>query len=101
MVNDDIVTTLRGECQCSDNCRDVGDPCISMRAADEIERLRATLKKAEVVLLEGAELVKDALADRDRWKNWAIDYACDDTKCECDRCLAVRAAWEAAVNGDR
>lgn len=49
-------------------------------AADEIERLQADVK---------------------RWSNWAIDYACDDTKCECDRCLAVRAAWEAAVNGDR
>lgn len=37
---DDIVTRLRNECQCSDDCRAVNDPCISMRAADEIERLR-------------------------------------------------------------
>lgn len=50
------------------------------RAADEIERLRADVK---------------------RWRDWAIDYACDDMKCECDRCLAVRAAWEATVNGNR
>lgn len=47
-----------------------------MRAADEIERLRADVK---------------------RWSNWAIDYACDDMKCECDRCTDVRTAW----NGDR
>lgn len=49
-------------------------------AADEIERLRADVK---------------------RWSNWAIDYACDDMKCECDRCLTVRTAWEATVNGNR
>ena len=49
-------------------------------AADEIERLRADVK---------------------RWSNWAIDYACDDMKCDCDRCLEVRAAWEAITNGDR
>ena len=37
---DDIVTQLRNECQCTDDCRAVNDPCISMRGADEIERLR-------------------------------------------------------------
>lgn len=40
-MSDDIVTQLQNECQCSDDCRAVNDPCISMRAADEIERLRA------------------------------------------------------------
>ena len=93
-MTDDLVTRLREEADswCHDSAVRV-----FLEAADEIERLRATLKKAEVVLLEGAELVKDALADRDRWKNWAIDYACDDMKCECDRCTDVRTAW----NGDR
>lgn len=42
-------------------------------AADEIERLRANVKM---------------------WSNWAIDYACDDEECECDRCVMVRNAWE-------
>lgn len=55
-------------------------PALCDAAADEIERLRA---------------------DVTRWSNWAIDYACDDMKCECDRCVAVRAAWEATVNGNR
>ena len=53
-MSDDIVTRLRNECQCSDNCRAVGDPCIAMTAADEIERLRAdanTLLATKVVLL--------------------------------------------------
>lgn len=39
-MSDDIVTRLRNECQCSDDCQAVNDPCIPMRAADEIERLR-------------------------------------------------------------
>ena len=44
-MTDDIVTRLRNECQCSDNCRAVGDPCIAMTAADEIERLRAEVAR--------------------------------------------------------
>lgn len=55
----------------------------------------------EYLLVEAADEIERLRADVKRWSNWAIDYACDDTKCECDRCLAVRAAWEAAVNGDR
>lgn len=40
-MQNDIVTQLRRECQCTDDCRAVNDPCISMRGADEIERLRS------------------------------------------------------------
>jgi len=47
-VNDDIVTRLRNECQCSDDCRAENDPCISMRAADEIERLRTLAERLSV-----------------------------------------------------
>ena len=50
---DDIVTQLRNECQCTDDCRAVNDPCISMRGADEIERLRG---------------------ERDDWLNAAVAY---------------------------
>jgi len=44
-VSDDIVIQLRNECQCSDDCRAANDPCISMRAADEIEELRARVER--------------------------------------------------------
>ena len=70
----DIVTRLRAY-----NIGNIGHEASShmeetlYEAADEIERLRAEVK---------------------RWSNWAIDYACDDTKCECDRCEAVRKAWD-------
>lgn len=99
MVSDDIVTTLRGECQCSDNCRDVGDPCISMRAADEIERLRAAADQAvkcliadDQLLADSQQLVDLAFADRDRWKNWAEEYFYTDPDCECPLCDKVKAA---------
>ena len=42
-MSDDIVTRLRNECQCSDDCRAENDPCIPMQAVAEIERLRADL----------------------------------------------------------
>lgn len=45
-MTDDIVTRLQNECQCSDDCRAVNDPCIPMRAADEIELLRVALQMA-------------------------------------------------------
>ena len=70
----DIVTRLRAY-----NIGNIGHEASSHmeetlhEAADEIERLRAEVK---------------------RWSNWAIDYACDDMKCECDRCEAVRKAWD-------
>ena len=82
-MSDDIVERLRFQRTNSVLCAE---------AADEIERLRATLKKAEVVLLEGADLVKDALADRDRWKNWAEEYFYTDPDCECPLCDQVKAA---------
>lgn len=85
-MSDDIVTRLRNWHDQRDSWQTLTD------AADEIERLRATLKKAEVVLLEGADLVKDALADRDRWKNWAEEYFYTDPDCECPLCDQVRAA---------
>lgn len=86
-MGDDIVKRLR-----EDHCCDDTDCRQAELAADEIERLRATLKKAEVVLLEGADLVKDALADRDRWKNWAEEYFYTDPDCECPLCDQVKAA---------
>lgn len=86
-MSDDIVAVLRAKCKCWQD-----DKCTTCFAIDEIERLRATLKKAEVVLLEGAELVKDALADRDRWKNWAEEYFYTDPDCECPLCDKVKAA---------
>lgn len=86
MVTDDIVTRLRGECQCSDNCRDVGDPCISMRAADEIERLRA---------------------DRDRWRSLAnhlirdLEFRTDPTAANfIVRQMVARIDRERAVRGE-
>lgn len=45
MVSDDIVTRLHNECQCTDDCRAVNDPCIPMQAADEIERLRSDVAR--------------------------------------------------------
>lgn len=83
MVTDDIVTRLRNKRTEFDNwLNDIEgkhsfghDESIWLDAADEIERLRA---------------------DVQRWSNWAIDYACDDTKCECDRCTEVRKAWDEA-----
>ena len=73
MVTDDIVTRLREYEAITDNAYVIN---ALVAAADEIERLRADVK---------------------RWSNWAIDYACDDMKCECDRCTDVRTAW----NGNR
>ena len=73
MVADDIVTRLREHWE---DEKMLGNDllCEVLRgASDEIERLRADVK---------------------RWSNWAIDYACDDMKCECDRCEAVRKAWD-------
>ena len=46
-MSDDIVRRLQNECQCSDDCRAVNDPCIPMQGASEIERLRAELKDAD------------------------------------------------------
>ena len=43
-MGDDIVTRLQNECCCDDDCQAVNDPCISMRAANEIERLRHYLE---------------------------------------------------------
>jgi len=75
-------------------------------AADEIERLRASNARAlqallndEKLALESAKLVDLALEDRKKWQDWAVDYAYDDEKCECDRCTAVRAAWEETQHG--
>ena len=86
MVTDDIVTRLRGECQCSDNCRDVGDPCISMRAADEIENLEA---------------------DRDRWRSLAnhlirdLEFRTDPTAANfIVRQMVARIDRERAVRGE-
>ncbi len=31
--------------------------------------------------------------DRDRWRDWATDYAYDDPTCECERCDAVMQAY--------
>ena len=53
-VTDDIVTTLRNECQCSDDCRASNDPCIPMRAADGIERLRTHM---DALVLDNVELM--------------------------------------------
>lgn len=97
MVNDDIVARLRMSGDLLDRfpkatAKNMFPLSWLREAADEIERLRATLKKAEVVLLEGADLVKDALADRDRWKNWAEEYFYTDPDCECPLCDQVKAA---------
>lgn len=73
VVSEDIVALLREE---HAEEKQLGNDFLAdviWKAADEIERLRADVK---------------------RWSNWAIDYACDDIKCDCDRCTAVRAAWE-------
>lgn len=40
------------------------------------------------------KVIDDLYEDRDRWRDWAVDYAYDDETCECDRCTEVRAAWE-------
>lgn len=50
----------------------------------------------EETLYEAADEIERLRADVQRWSNWAIDYACDDTKCECDRCTEVRKAWDEA-----
>ena len=64
-MNDDIVERLRKQRTNSVLCAE---------AADEIERLRA---------------------DRDKWKNWAQQYAFPD--CECPMCNEINAA----ADGDR
>ena len=74
-MTDDIVTRLRNHVR--GDYEKTAEYLLGL-AADEIERLRT---------------------DVNCWSNWAIDYACDDTKCECDRCTAVRAAWEGAQHG--
>lgn len=51
---DDIVNRLRNECQCSDDCRAVNDPCIPMHAADEIERLQEQVDIAHSILASAA-----------------------------------------------
>ena len=70
-MTDDIVTRLQNECQCSDDCKAENDPCIPMQAADEIERLRADVK---------------------RWRNWAEEFFYTDPDCECPLCDQVREA---------
>ena len=82
MVSDDIVTRLRG-CWCGDGFanRGIVDPAcdhdgVRADAADEIERLRADVK---------------------RWRNWAEEYFYTDPDCECPLCDQVKAA----INGDR
>lgn len=49
---------------------------ITTEAADEIERLRAEIK---------------------RWRNWTEEYFYTDPDCECPLCDQVKAA----INGDR
>lgn len=105
MATDDIVTRLQNECQCSDDCRAVGDPCISMRAADEIERLRGAakwavdiLKNDERLLEEARQLIDLAIAQAEKWKDLASEYYYLDPKCECHLCDRFR---EAIDDGNR
>lgn len=105
MVTDDIVTRLRE--MATESLFGVSmAPFEYHNAADEIERLRASNARALQVLLndeklalESAKLVDLALEDRKKWQDWAVDYAYDDETCECDRCTAVRAAWEETQHG--
>ncbi len=72
-MSDDIVTRLRAY-----NIGNIGHEASShmeetlYESADEIERLRAEVK---------------------RWRGWATDYAYDDPTCECERCDAVMQAY--------
>jgi hypothetical protein len=85
-MTDDIVTRLRNECQCSDNCRTANDPCIPIQAVDEIERLR-NIEHQQLDIIQNlvVESSKDLqnfnsiTNDRDRWReiadglySWAI-----------------------------
>lgn len=64
----DIVTRLRN--------RRGNAPALCDAAADEIESLRADVK---------------------RWRNWAEEYFYTDPDCECPLCDKVKAA----INGNR
>ena len=78
MVNDDIVTRLRKKLV----MEALGDKATYLTlgdcldAADEIERLRADVK---------------------RWRNWTEEYFYTDPDCECPLCDQVRAAIEKTV----
>ena len=66
-MTSNIVNLLRNECQCSDDCRAVNDPCIPMRAADEIEQIGEQLKDCNNDF-DCLRLMHDKMrADRDRW----------------------------------
>lgn len=69
----DIVTRLREYEAITDNAYVIN---ALVAAADEIERLRAEIK---------------------RWRNWTEEYFYTDPDCECPLCDQVKAA----INGDR
>lgn len=75
VVTDDIVTRLR-RMDASIPSVDPDKYVSPTDAADEIERLRADVK---------------------RWRNWAEEFFYTDPECECPLCDQVRAAIEKTV----
>lgn len=76
----------------------VGTACVGGESmSDIVERLRNRRGTITSLCDDAADEIERLRAEVKRWSNWAIDYACDDIKCDCDRCTDVRTAW----NGDR
>lgn len=47
----------------------------------------------ELALRDLAIEIEKLQQDRDKWRDWATDYAYDDPTCECERCDAVMQAY--------
>jgi len=99
-MTSNIVNLLRNECQCSDDCRAVNDPCIPMRAADEIEQIGEQLKDCNNDF-DCLRLMHDKMrADRDLWKEVAENLATElgkkeyaDAEYETCKQVAQGVAW--------
>lgn len=86
----DLITQLKRECQCSDNCVSADDPCIPMRAACEIAHLMARIEQDrcafQKLMDKNETLHKLSMAlqsDIDHLRDAVVEYviAISDSKC--------------------
>ena len=86
----ELITQLKQECQCSDNCVSANDPCIPMRAACEIAHLMARIEQDRCAFQElmdkNETLHRLSIAlqsDIDHLRDSVVEYvmAISDSKC--------------------